>query len=205
MCDYSERLIAWLDHELAANEAADLERHVRLCAECRNEVGAYNRVSRAFDAYCDATCDAARDLAKASNVARGLPPWLPLVSGAAAAAAIVLFLTLPRAKVERPRLPSQIVAPSAVVSEARISEGPVSASRPAAMNGTHAIHTTALRRGVGREQNQNAMWAPAEPAIQIAIPADAMFAPGAVPEGVNYTADISIEADGSIRQLRLRP
>ena len=50
-----------------------------------------------------------------------------------------------------------------------------------------------------------ANWLPAEPAIEIAIPADAMFPPGALPEGVNFTANISIAADGSAQQVRLQP
>ena len=29
MCDFSGKLIAWLDRELPASEAADVERHVR--------------------------------------------------------------------------------------------------------------------------------------------------------------------------------
>jgi hypothetical protein len=41
--------------------------------------------------------------------------------------------------------------------------------------------------------------------IQIAIPADEMFPPGAVPEGMHFVADVTIAADGSAEQLRLRP
>jgi hypothetical protein len=48
-------------------------------------------------------------------------------------------------------------------------------------------------------------WAMAEPAIQIAIPADAMFPPGAVPEGMTYIANLSLAADGSVQGFRLRP
>jgi hypothetical protein len=45
----------------------------------------------------------------------------------------------------------------------------------------------------------------AEPAIQIAIPADAMFPHGAVPEGMTYIANLSLAADGSVQGFRLRP
>jgi hypothetical protein len=41
--------------------------------------------------------------------------------------------------------------------------------------------------------------------IQIAIPADEMFPPGAVPEGMHFVADLTIAADGSAERLRLRP
>ena len=37
MCKYSERLIAWMDGELAENEAAKVEQHVRACAACGGE------------------------------------------------------------------------------------------------------------------------------------------------------------------------
>ena len=30
MCEFSGKLIAWLDRELPASEAADVERHVRI-------------------------------------------------------------------------------------------------------------------------------------------------------------------------------
>jgi hypothetical protein len=39
----------------------------------------------------------------------------------------------------------------------------------------------------------------------MAIPADAVFPPGAVPEGVSFTADVSIGPDGSAQQIRFRP
>ena len=74
MCDFSGRLIAWLDHELPDGEAADVSRHVQACAECGIRVEAYQQVSSSFDAYCDA--------ALASRVRRKLPLWVPALSGA---------------------------------------------------------------------------------------------------------------------------
>jgi len=44
-----------------------------------------------------------------------------------------------------------------------------------------------------------------ESVIQIAIPADEMFPPGAVPEGMQFAADLTIAADGSAKRLRLQP
>jgi hypothetical protein len=32
-----------------------------------------------------------------------------------------------------------------------------------------------------------------------------MFAPGAIPEGMNFVAELSIGPDGSVERLRLRP
>jgi hypothetical protein len=46
---------------------------------------------------------------------------------------------------------------------------------------------------------------PAEPAIEITIPSDAMFPPGAVPEGVSFVAEVILGADGSAERLRLQP
>jgi hypothetical protein len=43
-----------------------------------------------------------------------------------------------------------------------------------------------------------------ETAVQIAIPADAMFPPGAVPNGMNWNAELIIAPDGSVKQVRLR-
>ena len=45
---------------------------------------------------------------------------------------------------------------------------------------------------------------PMDAAIQIVIPAEAMFPPGAVPNGINFIADLRIAPDGSVKQIRLR-
>src|SRR5215470_1220494 len=54
MCEFSEKLIAWLDQELAAEDAANVARHIDICAECRTQVAAYRQVSETIEAYCDA-------------------------------------------------------------------------------------------------------------------------------------------------------
>jgi hypothetical protein len=46
---------------------------------------------------------------------------------------------------------------------------------------------------------------PAQPTIEIAIPSDALFPPGAVPEGFAFVADLSLAQDGSPAELALRP
>jgi hypothetical protein len=40
--------------------------------------------------------------------------------------------------------------------------------------------------------------------VQIAIPAEAMFPPGAAPNEMNFIAELTIAADGSVQQVRLR-
>jgi hypothetical protein len=196
MCDFSRKLVAWLDHELPEGEAANLERHLRACSECRSRLETYERVSIAFDAYCEA--------AIRSNLHPRVPRWIPVVSAAGAVAALVaLLLAVPRAPVEPPNFhPPAKAAHSAVVAKA--APAPVS-----------PVKRIDRRRAVTPVQTQNATAAPApspnidslpdEPAIQIAIPAEAMFPPGALPEGVNFIADLTIRADGSAQHLRLRP
>jgi len=56
-----------------------------------------------------------------------------------------------------------------------------------------------------RTQASNWLQVPAQPAVEVAIPADSMFPPGAVPEGINFIADVNFAPDGSARQMRLRP
>jgi anti-sigma factor RsiW len=198
MCDFSGKLIAWLDHELPPEEATEVERHLASCCECRSGVEAYKRVSGEFDAYCDA--------AIASSVRREVPRWAPVVLGAGAEASLVaLFLTMPRTRVEPPafHLPQAALTASPAV---------VAAAAPASLSSIQRFHR---QRAVAPASNRNANAAPVqsqdanvlpdEPMIQIAIPADEMFPPGAVPEGMHFVADLSIAADGSAERLRLRP
>jgi anti-sigma factor RsiW len=186
MCDFSGRVIAWLDGELPEAEAADVERHLQECAQCRGRLAAYQQVSGALRAYCDSIM--------VSRPGRKLPRWAVLASGAVAAAA-VLFLAFPRTHTERaPQLlPGAVTAPAAVVETA-----------PAPIN---AFPRNALprRRAAPRTRYQQAKLPPVEPAIEIAIPAEAIFPPGAVPEGINFTADVTIAPDGSAQQIRLQP
>src|SRR2546426_480463 len=80
MCNYSAKLIAWLDHELPENEASDLEQHVQGCAECRRLVGSYEATSDLFDRYCEAVL--------ASEQPSKMPVWTPVALGAAVTAAV---------------------------------------------------------------------------------------------------------------------
>ena len=67
----------------------------------------------------------------------------------------------------------------------------------------HAAEPT--RRAAPRPRFAQTHWPPAPPAVEIAIPADAIFPPGAAPEGVSFAADVTIAPDGSAQQIRLRP
>jgi anti-sigma factor RsiW len=198
MCDYSGKLIAWLDRELPAEEASEVERHLEACSECRSGIDAYRGVSGEFDAYCDA--------AIASSANRSVPRWAPVAAAAGAVAALVaLFLAMPRARVVPPALhpPQAAVAASPAV---------VTAAVPASVSSIQKVHrrqavtaATIQNASSAPAQRQNAYMQPGEPVIQIAIPADEMFPPGAVPEGMHFFADVTIAADGSAERLRLRP
>jgi anti-sigma factor RsiW len=198
MCEFSGKLIAWLDHELPAEETADVERHLAGCFECRSGVEAYKRVSGEFDAYCDA--------AIASRARGGVPRWAPVVLGAGAVAALVtLFLALPRTRVQPSVFhpPQTTVAASASVDPAAV---PATVSLIQRVHRRHAVTSVSIQNAiVAPVQNQNPNLLPDEPMIQIAIPADEMFPPGAVPEGMHFVADLSIAPDGSAERLRLRP
>jgi hypothetical protein len=182
MCDFSEKLIAWLDQELTANENAKVEQHVLSCAECRQNLDGYQRVSTALEAYCEVVF--------ASKSRPRLPRWGPVVS-AIVATAVALFLAYPHGRIDQP---SVHISPTVTSAGATLEGG--------SENPIKRVHR---RRAGARKQIQNASWTEARPSIQIAIPAEAMFPPGAVPEGVNFVADMSISADGSAQQLRLQP
>ena len=182
MCDCSEKLIAWLDRELPESEAAEVELHLQICAECRTRLDAYRELDRTLVAYCDRTMT--------SSVRRKVPHWVPVLAGVAAA---VLFLMFFRGHAER----AALHAPSVV--------------QPIAHEMILAPVIPPVEKRIRRHsavvpvQAPRVNWVPSDPTIQIAIPAGAMFAPGAVPDGVNLTAEFSIAADGSAQSLRLRP
>jgi hypothetical protein len=69
-----------------------------------------------------------------------------------------------------------------------------------------------VRSGSGRRSDSLAAprggesdWSPSTPAIRIAIPINEIFPPGAVPDGVSFSADLTIAPDGSAQWLRLWP
>jgi hypothetical protein len=197
MCDYSRRLIAWIDRELPESEADELERHVAVCTDCRERLVSFERASCAFNAYCEATFAAA--------TRRKLPRWLPaagVAAGIAAATAIAAVLMLPRQRVALvpPSVPPVAEAPHTPIKQ---SQRQYSSARPARSHNRQ--RATAAEAPVQASHVRNMGLFPAEPPIQIAIPADAMFPPGAVPPGMSFTAELTISADGSAERLGLRP
>ena len=204
MCEFSGKWMAWLDGELPAGDAADVERHLQLCSECRSRAAVYRQLSGAFDEYCDAYYEGVT----AMRSRRKVPRWAFTVAGAAAAVA-ALFLLAPRVRVRL--LPARATAPvgsAVVVSQPAL---PVKAAQAVAApikpvsRIERSKETEQIARVAPQPQAQESGGFPAEPAVEIAIPADAIFPPGAVPEGVSFTADVTIAPDGSAQQIRLRP
>ena len=121
-----------------------------------------------------------------------------LGAGAAALVAItVVLLMIPRA-----RPPADVEQPATGVSQPASVRADVAEIPRAAPGPVRKIH----RRPVAAPaQIREANWQQAEPAIEIAIPADAVLPPGAVPEGVAFVADVRIAVDGSARQTFVWP
>jgi len=206
MCDFAGTLIAWLDGELGIGDAADVERHLQLCVECRSRVEAYGQVSRAFEAYCDAYCQAAMAAPSPRLSRRTLT--VSAVAATAAVAALFFFASPGRVQLSPARTPGPM-ASSNIVSQ---RDSPVAVQAAPAPASVQTVPELELRHGA--EQTGQAApqprfaetnWPPAAPALEIAIPAEAILPPGAVPEGVSFAADVTIAPDGSAQQIRLRP
>jgi hypothetical protein len=198
MCNFSTKLICWRDGELLENEALDVQRHVHACAECQILLREYDAASEGFAAYCDAELE--------SKVSRRTSSWVAVLSGGAVAAtaAFALFLAFPSSHVQLPAVHSpaveQRVAQAPFVTRAKVP--PATVETPVAGEPIRAVRK---RREIEPPQNHSVNWRPAGPAIEIAIPAEAMFPPGAVPDGVNFIAEVSLAPDGSAQRLRLQP
>ena len=198
MCEFSGRLIAWLDRELPAEDAADVERHLESCAECRSSVEAYRQVTTAFDQYCDAYCEAMASVAGGKRRRRVLRGWEAAALAAAAIAALFLFVARAHVQLSPVGAPAPLAGTSAAPHANLAADG-----RQGGMPMNSSAEQTG--RATASTQSYDVSGLPAGPAVEIAIPADAILPPGAVPEGVSFTADVTIAPDGSAQQIRLRP
>jgi anti-sigma factor RsiW len=218
MCEFSKKLIALMDGELLEGESAELHRHLGACAECRNWLAKYERTSDEFDSYCEATFTA-ESWRKSSR----LLPAAVAVGTAAAVIASLLIMARQRLAQLPPRVSPPIEAAHVVAPP---PEPPVMAANrvDAAHHIDSSIHRgsrqhvgSTVPRGPDVEhepafaalqqssQLRNPSPFPQRPSIEIAIPVDAMFPPGAVPPGMSFTGELTIAADGSPEQLGLRP
>ena len=187
MCDVQGKLIAWLDRELPTAEANEVERHVEQCRECQRWVATYGHVSETFDAYCAAVMVAKEP--------RQVSRWVPVLASSLVAASIMLLVIL-RGRVE----PAPVLAPTVATASAPVP-APSLAAAPGPRKPTMRRHHMAQASRIEERFTQGQ---PMDTAIQIAIPAEAMFPPGAMPAGVNFIADLRIAPDGSVQQVRLR-
>jgi hypothetical protein len=166
MCNFSGRLIAWMDHELGEAEAINVEWHVRQCAECRSAVRSYQEISGAF-----LTCYEAAMPAQRTRI-----PWIWAGVAVAAAAAILLAAVLAGPRPEQlPMLPPAMHAPAIAFEK------------------TPARTVVARVRRKPRPQSIRTQWIAEEPTVEIALPADAFFPPGAVPAGFSFIADVRFQ------------
>ena len=186
MCELQPNLIAWLDGELPSGEAAAVASHVEGCEDCRGQLAAFRKASESFQLYCHSVM--------AVHATPRVSRWTPALAAMVLVAASVLFFSFPR---KQAKAPVPVPAPVVAVNPAA-PPLPEPAPPFAPRKTLHRRHPNpAPARSV-------ASWQPTETAVEIAIPADAVFAPGAVPAGMNFLAEISIAPDGSVRQVRLR-
>ena len=164
MCEYSGRLIAWMDGELADQEVANVEGHVGKCAECQRAVSGYAEVSAAFLAGYEAALGA--------QPQRKTVPWAVGVVAAAAAILAAIFFAQPRAEKLSVFVPSPPHAPAIAFEK---PSGPMVRVRS--------------RRSPARAPARTP-WIAVEPSVEVALPADALFPPGAVPQGFSFIAEV---------------
>ena len=197
MCEYSKRLVAWMDGELGESEAAEVEQHVRACPACGQCVAVCEEICREFAAYYAAFTQT-RPVARRQKVSG----WVPIAASMVAVAAMLAIAFVPRLAKQVPTIQQAAAIPSTVATSA-IAETRAPASQPVAEQ--NAISVGHHPRRTAKLGSTKAKWVMIEPAIQIAIPADAIFPPGAVPEGVTYIANVSLRPDGSVRGIQLQP
>jgi hypothetical protein len=176
MCEYSGRLVAWLDRELPDEEAANVECHVRQCTECRAAVNTYEEVTGVFLACYEATI----------LPQRRRPPYIWTGSGLAVAAAIVavLFFVQPPAQ----KLSIHPAVPPAPVTSMRASLRESRASMRESLRASFPAPAHARHRSVPVPRQRQ--WMVEQPVLQVALPAEALFPPGAVPPGFSFIAEV---------------
>jgi hypothetical protein len=103
---------------------------------------------------------------------------------------LVALLVMPR---KSPEVQAHLVIPGAAVTE-------LPPARPQATR-TVAAHVKQKSKHLPAQT----VWMPAEPTVQIVIPADALLPPGALPDGINFVADLQLAANGSPASVALRP
>ena len=187
MSEIHPNLVAWLDGELPPKESAAIARHVESCGFCSRRCSSLRDVSSDLQLYCHATFTAAQASPR-------LPRWVPVSVALAAAAVLAVTILL-----AFPSKPAMKPAP-----------GPSPVAAAAAFQPLEPHPPSVERKPIHRKRPRSASTKPAAPwpsvdtAVEIAIPADAFFAPGVLPEGTRLFGEMRIGPDGSLREIRLR-
>lgn len=186
MCEYPAKLMAWIDREISVQESAEMERHLENCAECRMRAAKYEQMSRSFEAYCAATM--------AVSPRHNQVHWVRgLYAAAVVCLAIGFLFTRPRP--EAPAIAFRpVVAPPAATVD-----------RPSSLRLTVGRRPAVRKRTGQPAPAESPLLVPPEPMIRITISADSLLPPGALPEGVDFAADVSFAPDGSARQMHVQP
>lgn len=172
MCEFSTKLIPWLDDELPLAETEALDSHLAECRECREQAQSFRYVSKAFALHIREA---------AALPARPNRRWVLIPTTIAAAALLAALLLPPR---QLPKVHTDIP--------------PRAAQIPTVPQNFAVTVAKATRPHLHRRiPKQPAPWTPAEPTIQVMIPADVLFPPGVLPEGVGFVADFRLASDGS--------
>jgi hypothetical protein len=128
---------------------------------------------------------------------------------AAAAASLLLFAPGARVQLLPVRLPAPVTASGIVSQPASRLQAPQVQPASAPIGAVPQVQrrheTREIRQATPQPRFEESNWPPTSPAVEIAIPADAIFPPGAIPDGVGFTAEVAIAPDGSAQQIRLRP
>ena len=188
-CDCSKQLVAWIDGELLNDDKMYVEQHVAACVECRTEMEACKKVSAAVQSYCEAPTTSRTHRTASLRV-------LPYVGVAAAAAGLAFLLLQPH-----PRLLAPVVQPAPAPASVLV----VPDAKPASPARSSHIKPFRVRDSSREARGLQSNSPPAESAIEIAIPAEALFPPGAAPQGVAFVADLTIAPDGLPLGLHLEP
>jgi anti-sigma factor RsiW len=203
MCEFTKKLAAWLDGELPHQDAKAVEHHLGFCEECRVRLEVYRRVSNAFEAYCDAYSETVM-----AYKPRGKRSARVIVGIVAAAAAIaVVFLLVSFIRVQRPAASGWSAADhAAAIPEVISPHAPKTGGAAVATSaGLHRPTRRATKASGSRAQVQQANWPAVGPTLEIAVPGDAIFAPGAFPDGIGFTVDVTLAPDGWAQQMQVRP
>jgi hypothetical protein len=220
MCDVSGKLIAWMDGELPEIETAAIARHVESCAECRECLNAFEQTSNAFNAYCQMAAEQAEGRPLTANVSRQKVPdektsrWMPVAIGvgAIAAAAVVAFLVI------QPHSRTVQAPPSTAVPS--VSAHVVANPNRGGANNSVAPRITVVRHRRSQSQAPKTLVAQSilpkpqqtvdspdaaafavQPPIEISVPAEDMFPPGAVPDGISYNAIVTFAAESASQRF----